>query len=92
MSWFGNGKKGKEQEDEGITVYIEHQDGRLEELHRCVMRVGLIVHEETHQTFPPADKVPRFKLSLDGDYAEFDVDVHYYDDEFDQPEQNGDYV
>ena len=94
MTTIAVGGKAKPPKDEqkADQVVIEHENGRLEVLEDCERKLGLIIHAETRQVFPEPGEVPRYTLSLDGDYAELDSPVDYYYDELKDPVDDPDFV
>ncbi len=85
MRSIGIGRDLVKTSEEDAPVTIEHQDGYLEVIPDAKRELGLITHEESRQVLPERDRVPQYRLSLDGDFAELDGEVDYYDDELTDP-------
>ena len=85
MRTIGIGREPTKDGQDDSLVVVEHQDGFFEIITGTRRELGLITHEESRQVFPERPRVPEYRLSLDGDYAELDGDVDYYDDELTDP-------
>ena len=92
MTSMTRGQRPKKDGEKADQVVIEHENGRLEVLEDCERMLGLIIHGDTHQAFPERGEVPQYTLSLDGDYAELDSPVDYYDDELIDPVEDPEFV
>ena len=89
---FMPGQNRDQVQQEPRTVVIEHQDGQLELLEGCDRTMGVTIHEETRQAFPEGSPVAQYLLSLDGDFAELDGYIDYYDDELPDPASAPEFV
>ena len=92
MRTIGIGRDLVKTAGEDPPVIIEHQDGYLEIISDAKRELGLVTHEESRQVLPERDRVPQYRLSLDGEFTELDGEVDYYDDELDDPVFNPSFV
>lgn len=89
----GQVRKGEsDDQPEPREVVIEHHDGRLEVLEDCDRTMGVTVHEASRQAFPERQAVAQYMLSMDGNFAELDGTIDYYDDELPDPSYAPEFV